>query len=122
MHRTLSSAVCAVLLVIAQFGALTHALWHASGEASEHGGISMPVAAHHAGHAHDGLSHDEQPATQAVLCAFDLAFGQVLGMAHGGGLLPLHVAPATVSIPYVPASRLRAEVLSPKSRGPPVLV
>ncbi len=122
MRRALASAVCIVLLVIAQSGALTHALWHVLGEASAHNSGLTHVAADDAA-AHDDRLHDgELPAGQAALCAFDLAFGQVLGAAPGGGLIALPVVSAAAAIADVPSSHLRAEALSPKSRGPPPLV
>jgi hypothetical protein len=106
----LLTAVCVFLLLFAQFGALTHAVWHA------HAGI-------HTHHADDNGAHDdEHPSGQAALCAFDLAFGQVLGGVQSCGALAFALAPAIESFLDLPASRLHAEALSPKSRGPPILL
>jgi hypothetical protein len=114
MRRAVFAAVCIFALLIAQFGALTHAAWHA------HAGQSPDLA-----HGHDytnGAHEDEHPSSQADLCAFDLAFGQVLGGVHAGGALPLAMSPGAETLLDVPASRLRAEALAAKSRGPPVLL
>ena len=85
--------------------------------------VTTQPATRAAGHTHDNLAHgDEQPSGQASLCAFDLAFGQVLGGVHGSAPPALPMVTVDVAIPDVPASRLRAESLSPKSRGPPVFL
>jgi len=107
MRRTLLVFACMLLLLVAQQGALTHAIWHAHQNRSNHS--HSVVDKHHA------------PAGQASLCAFDLAFGQVLGTAHGGSATLVVIAVDAERIHDLPASRLHAETLSPKSRGPPVL-
>lgn len=112
--------VCAALLLWAQFGALTHAVWHAASPVRGHehaAAADQPLQP-----AGDATHNDEAPSTQAAICAFDLACGQVLGGVHAGAA-PLVVMAATVIIsPDVPASRLHAETLTPKSRGPPALL
>jgi hypothetical protein len=101
----LFTAVCVFLLLFAQFGALTHASWHAA-----HGDAYVE---------HTSEPADEHAPGQALLCAFDLAFGQVLGGVHTGVTLTFALAPGAVSRLDIPAARLHAEALSPKSRGPP---
>lgn len=114
MRRAAFTAACIFALLVAQFGALTHAAWHA------HGGMHGPDVAHPG--EGDGAHNDELPSGQAELCGFDLAFGQVLGGLHAGGALPLAMVPSVENLFDVPTSRLRAEALAAKSRGPPVLL
>ena len=119
------TAVCVVVLLFAQFGALTHAAWHAHADihvidhASDH-------AHEHAGGANSNVAHDahdsEQPPGQAALCVFDLAFGQVLGGVHACNAPTFTLLQGVETILDVPASRLHAEALSPKSRGPPIFL
>lgn len=118
MRRTRSrlfTALCIAVLLLVQFGALTHAAWHAHEGAHAH----EPGSA-----AHDGAESEAPayPASQADLCAFDAAFGQVLGGVHACVPLTAALAPGAVSILDIPASRLHAEALSPKSRGPPLFL
>jgi hypothetical protein len=113
MRRAFSTAACVLLLLFAQFGALTHATWHA------HAGEHTTDPAHGNG---DRARHEQLPSGQAELCAFDLAFGQVLGGLHAGGALPLAIMAGVETLLDLPVSRLRAEALAAKSRGPPVLL
>jgi len=114
-RRACINFLCAFLLLVAQHGALTHALWHAG----------------HAHDAHQSYAHDQAdsyrgkgkiPSGQSSLCPFDMAFGQVLGGTHGV-CAPLAFVPAVVErIHDLTTPRLHAEALSPRSRGPPVLL
>lgn len=113
-------ALCVTLLLCAQFGALSHAAWHAGGHA--HAAAHDDAALDHF-HDHDGALDDESPAGQhAGLCVFDLAFGQVLGGVHAGAPVLLTVSAGLQSFFDLPHARLHAEALSPKSRGPPALL
>lgn len=115
------SAVCVLLLLVSQFAALTHALSHVTGRISGHEAAQSAILT--STHVHHGGAHDgESPSGQSALCVFDLAFGQVLGGVHASVPPLLAVASDTAPVPDVPTSRLRAEALSPKSRGPPVLL
>ncbi len=107
LRSTLFAFACVLLLLIAQQGALTHAIWHAHQTKTTH--------------SYSALNKHQTPAGQANLCAFDLAFGQMLGTAHGGGTTLTVIAADIERIRDVPVARLHAEALSPKSRGPPVL-
>ncbi len=116
----LFTAVCALLLLFAQFGALAHASWHATHghvDAAATTQVAEPASEHTDAHAHE--HNDGHAPGQASLCAFDLAFGQVLGGVHAGAPLTFALAPGAVSHLDIPAARLHAEALSPKSRGPP---
>jgi len=113
-RRAFLQYVCVFLLLVAQQGALTHALWHAGHAHDEHS------SAH--GQEDSYKNDSEHPSNQASLCAFDIAFGQVLGGMHGG-TMPLACAPIVPERFHDLATpRLRAEALSPRSRGPPVLL
>ena len=100
------------LLLSAQHGALTHALWHA--------GQNLP--AQHRGQIIAGDIHHPAVPEAAGLCVFDAAFGQVLGAAPAAhyrhqartsaGAAPEHAEPLAVV----------RQTLLPHSRGPPVLL
>lgn len=113
----LFTAVCIAVLLLVQFGALTHAAWHAHDGAHAHG--HQPADRDNDAAAGDAPA---SPASQADLCAFDAVFGQVLGGVHACAPLTCTLAPGAVSVLDIPASRLHAEALSPKSRGPPFLL
>lgn len=115
----LSLAVYIVVLLCAQFGALTHAAWHAYDGTHAHGHVAHDAG----GAAHDDADGDAPyPASQADLCAFDKAFGQVLGGVHACAPLTYALWPGAAAIVDLPVSRLHAEALSPKSRGPPLFL
>ena len=113
MPRRFFHCLCVLLLLIAQQGALSHASWHAGGGAQGPAGDS--------GHTYEADSQPEAPRGQQYLCAFDMAFGQVLGGTHNAGMPTALVLPVSASIHDLAAPRPRAAALSPKSRGPPVL-
>jgi hypothetical protein len=104
--------VLAALLLVAQHAAFTHAIWHAND------GLANQVhaaAAVHSGEAHD----DESP--QAQLCGFHVAFGQVLGTAHGNAAT--FAAPA-LDVEHGPAAEPSCRhiaTVAPQSRSPPAL-
>ena len=103
----------AALLLVAQHAAFTHAIWHA------HDGLAGHV--HDTAVVHSGESHDGD-STQAQLCGFHVAFGQVLGTAHGNA--------ATFAAPVLDAAHgtmpdgscRRIATVPPQSRSPPVLL
>jgi hypothetical protein len=107
--------LCVILLLAAQQGALTHAVWHAYTAHPAQAAAAYQV---------DGadLGDSNSPSKPANLCAFDLAFGQVLGATHSACIV-VGFAPAVAErIHSLTAPRLHAAALSPKSRGPPVLL
>lgn len=120
MSRRCFHYFCVVLLLMAQQGALVHAAWHAGG------GGAHAHAAQHEGHAPD--LHDnnnganESPTGQASLCAFDLAFGQVLGGVHGSCVLPVIAELPAAIASYTFNPRLGSEAVPAHSRGPPVFL
>ena len=120
MSRRFFHYACVLLLLIAQQGALVHAMWHASAHAQADR-VAHTYDTHNGRAQTQPLNHDV-PAGQGSLGAFDLAFGQVLGGTHSA-CLPAAFAPAVVErIHERTAPRLHAAALSPKSRGPPVLL
>ncbi|HTE14614.1 MAG TPA: hypothetical protein VK642_06020, partial [Burkholderiales bacterium] len=58
--------------------------------------------------------------TQNKLCAFDLAFGQVLGGVHGAGAPQIAFVLPTVINVFVFNPRLGSEAVPAQSRGPPL--
>lgn len=112
MKRRFLTACCIFLLLFAQYGAVTHAIWHA----------------------HDALSHQEttacgdscgdpEPAPElASVCAFDGAFCQVLAGAGAARGPLLDEGPATGSSARLHNAAVTARFLAPLSRGPPFLL
>ena len=101
-----------LLLLFAQQSALSHASWHA--------GVNA-LLKNADGRAQLTGAGQQSPLAKDSLCAFDMAFGQVLGGTHGA-CAPAAFAPAVVErILDLSAPRLHAATLTPKSRGPPVL-
>ena len=116
MAGRLFSALCVILLLIAQQGALIHTTWHAG--ADRHAG---PLVSSPYGHAHEAPDHDPHDG-QRNLCAFDLAYGQVLGGVHGSCAPQIAAAPGSAPTAYPFTPRLRFEAVAALSRGPPVLL
>lgn len=76
--RSVPHFLCALLLLVAQHGALTHSVWHL--------GDHLPAQEQHdsAGAAHDG---DEGHTYQSKLCDLHFALGSVLGGNCAGSAL-----------------------------------
>ena len=115
MSRRFFHYFCIALLLIAQQSAIVHATWHAGGDAHAH---EKPVGDRH-DHEHD--ADDPAPGGQGNLCAFDLAFGQVLGGAHGLCVVPNAAELTTVVAVHTFNPRLGSEAVPALSRGPPLL-
>ena len=117
MPRRFFHTLCVLLLLVAQQGALFHATWHASRD------VQATQAAH--GYYVDDRDTGPSPngrSSQGGLCAFDLAFGQVLGGVHGS-CAPLVSADLPAGITAYPFNpRLDSEAVPAQSRGPPVLL
>ena len=108
VKRLFLPLLCAVLLGLAQFGALTHAVWHAHAP-----GLITTAAAQQHGH--------DQPAQRAQgdLCAFHAVFGQVLG---GAASAPSQLVVGDANVAFVPDyhhPRRDRDVVPAVSRGPP---
>jgi hypothetical protein len=108
----------AALLLVAQHGALTHALTHADLH-----GHDEAVHAHAQSAAHDDAEHPGNASTGKVagFCAFDLVYSQVLGGLHGGHDLTFAAAEHVLVIAAVLAVRSSVTAVPYDSRGPPVL-
>lgn len=127
MSRRVFHYLCIALLLFAQQSAIVHATWHAGGDAHAH---EKPVDDRHAhdhGHDTDGLAsggYDGQGSqgSQGNLCAFDLAFGQVLGGAHGSCVVPNAAELTTVVADHTFNPRLGSEAVPAHSRGPPAFL
>lgn len=117
-RRAFLPYLCVFLLLAAQQGAIVHAVWHSL---DSHLALSD---VNHAFHDSEGThQRDTQSQSgQASLCPFDMAFSQVLGGTHAV-CAPLAFVPAVVErIHELTAPLLYAEAISPKSRGPPILL
>ncbi|MDP1537642.1 MAG: hypothetical protein Q8L95_10715 [Burkholderiales bacterium] len=109
----------AAMLLLAQQGALTHALTHAAGHAHE------SVAALH-DPAHElpaQVDHDESGGGSAVSgqCAFDLVYSQMLGGVHTGHTLHFAATGPLAHTVVVAHSRGTTTSVPYDSRGPPAL-
>jgi hypothetical protein len=113
------------LLIFAQHGALVHATWHAAGSGkytydgqARDGGGDVRSCRRSEGQPRSPAA----PISQGSPCAFDLAFGQVLGGVHGYCAPPVVAALPAAHAAYRSHSRLGAEAVPALSRGPPVLL
>lgn len=103
----------AALLLVAQHGALTHALTHAGGQKHFVESASHVVFS----------QHDDGAPAKAVAeqCAFDLVYSQVLGGVHPGDAVErADTTPHILRISAVPPLRGVTAVVPYDTRGPPV--
>jgi hypothetical protein len=115
MSRRFFHCICVLLLLMAQQGALVHATWHAGSDARAQASPAQEQQ-------RDGRQDSSRPGSKTSLCAFDLAFGQVLGGTHSPCTPFAFIAAAVECIRDPALPQLRAAALTPKSRGPPVLL
>jgi len=109
-------AVLAGLLLVAQHGALTHALAH--GVLHKHGvAINTNAPA-----VHDEAQHESAPAGgMAGFCVFDLVYSQVLGGVHAGHVAAFDAVEHVLVVAATLALRSSVTVVPYYSHGPPVL-
>ena len=107
-----------VLLLVAQQGALVHAAWHASARLDPVTG----QASHTPNDSRIGNGRGNSDDAQASLCAFDLAFGQMLGGAHGANAPVITAELPTASATYHFVPRCGSDAVPEVSRGPPALL
>jgi len=106
--------LCALLLLVAQHGALTHSVWHL--------GNPLPAQEHHE---HAGAAHDDGDAghsSQSKLCDLHAALGTLLAGGCAGQAV---VALTDLSHELVTAPaiwRVAESTATPHSRAPPVLL
>ncbi len=106
MKRVFPQLVCILLLLVAQHGALTHAVWHAH--------ESQPAQ-------HE--RHDNTPLSQSGesgLCDFDLAFGQVMGGVCAAAWHLVFSEFDAERIVHLSSTCVAAETPVARSRGPPL--
>ena len=112
--RAALNFLCALLLLVAQHGALTHSVWHL--------GNPLPTQEHHdhagAAHGHD----DDGQTSQSKLCDLHAALGTLLTGGCAGqpavALTDLSHELATASASW----RVAESTATPHSRAPPVLL
>jgi hypothetical protein len=111
--------VLALLLLVAQQGALTHALGHAAGHAHE-SVATLHDHEHHIAAQADDPCH--QPKVQRVSeqCAFDLVYSQVLGALHAGHSLQFDATDPLVHAVFALRTRSAPAGVPYDSRGPPI--
>jgi hypothetical protein len=102
------------LLLVAQHGALTHALMHAGRAAQGQSAVHVQVSL--ADHGHDNRARQ---ATES--CAFDLVYSQVLGGVHGSHDPAFAAAEHVLVVTAALAVRSSATVVPYDSRGPPAV-
>ncbi len=113
MHRRGLQFVCVGLLLFAQQSALLHAIWHAA--KSVRGG--NPVAVHLGTTGHD----DTESGGKNAQCAFDPAFGTVLGAINAGCSAALVAAAAADPQSWPFLQHIDPKPVRAVSRGPPAI-
>lgn len=111
-----------VLLLVAQQGALVHAAWHAGKHTNERLDPVTGQASHTPNDSRIATGHGNSDDAQASLCAFDLAFGQMLGGAHGANAPAITAELPTASATYHFVPRCGSDAVPEVSRGPPALL
>jgi hypothetical protein len=108
------------LLLVAQHGALTHALTHA--DLHGHGESVHAQVAHAHSAGHDTEHREDGPAGDvSEFCAFDLVYSQVLGGILVGHALTFTAAEQVLVVIATLAVRNSVTVVPYDSRGPPAL-
>lgn len=114
-------AVLAGLLLVAQQGALTHALAHA-GQTGHKVAMDFHAHAHsqdtrEAHHHHESAPAGDEPG----LCTLDLVFSQVLGGVHADHDLVFAAVEQALVVTATLAVSNSVTVVPYDSRGPPVI-
>ena len=109
MPRHLMHLCCVFLLLFAQQAALTHAVSHTHGRAPARELAQQRV----------DVKHGSQSSGVATLCAFDAAFGQVLGAAPCGTYAAASAPAANAAPAHAAYAAAHQDFLAPLSRGPP---
>lgn len=106
VQRGILQIVLATMLVVVQYGALTHQIWHLQHH-------PQTLAQQHEGN---------KQGSQSKFCDFHVAFAELLGAVNPAAL-PLRIAANTTERgASLPAFTFPATRVTPASRGPPVLV
>ena len=112
VRRDCLQIICAFLLLFAQQGALMHAVWHAHDRTGKDVRAAVNAESRHG---------QNENSTQAQLCRFHLAFGNVLGAAGGKEVRFAVPLPQVERASEPERCCHHVASLPPQSRGPPVL-
>ncbi|MDH4151427.1 MAG: hypothetical protein OEV67_13045 [Betaproteobacteria bacterium] len=108
------------LLLLAQHGALTHALMHAGRLAQGHT-AHLSVSHTQLAPADHDHGHDNRVRQATESCTFDLVYSQVLGGVHAGHVVTYTAAEQVLVVTATLAVRNSVTVVPYDSRGPPVI-
>jgi hypothetical protein len=115
IRRSLLHFACALLLLVAQHGAITHSVWHLGKHAPAQ---SQPQAQLHAA----SHSPDSDRSPQSRLCDLHFAMGSLLTGDCGSQFVP-DAAPLSHWLATSAAVwHVAQPLLTPPSRAPPVLL
>lgn len=111
--RALLHFACALLLLVAQHGALTHSVWHLRDHLPAHEQHDHAGAAQH--------HEDDEHSSQSRLCDLHFALGTLLAGDCGGQHALATPALAHGLTATVVAWRFAQPAATPPSRAPPAL-
>jgi len=114
MKRALLHAVCAVLLLCAQQGALIHSAWHLHDY--------LPAHEHQDRASTAGQHGDDEPSSQSQLCGLHAALGTLLAGDCGGQTAATTADFWQWFISSNAVWRIAQLAVTPPSRAPPVLL
>ena len=106
--------LCVLLLLVAQQGALTHAVWHHRDHLPAHGQQNRAGASGHHG--------DDQSSSQSQLCGLHAALGMLLAGDCGGETAATTADFSQWFVLSDAVWRIAQPAVTPPSRAPPVLL
>jgi hypothetical protein len=106
--------VCALLLLVAQHGALTHSVWHLHDHLPAHQQQDIADAAQH--------QQDGGHSSQSRLCDLHFALGTLLAGDCSGQPVPATTVLSNWLATSGAAGRVAQPATTPPSRAPPVLL
>jgi hypothetical protein len=112
--RALLHFACALLLLVAQHGALTHSVWHLHDHLPAHEQQGSAGAAQH--------PHDDGQNSQSRLCDLHFALGALLAGGCGGKAAAVPAAVSHWLATPTTVWRVAQSSTTPPSRAPPVLL
>lgn len=105
--------LCALLLLAAQHGALTHSVWH----------LGNPLPAQDYRHAVAAQGHDDDGHTsQSKLCDLHAILGTLLAGGYAGQSVVLLIDLSHELVTKPAIWRVAKSTATPRSRAPPVLL
>jgi len=114
VKRAMLHFACALLLLVAQHGALTHSVWHLHDHLPAHGQQQAADLASQ----HDG----GEPSSQSRLCDLHFALGTLLAGDCGGQPALATVTPSHGLSVFTAVWRAAQPAAVPPSRAPPVFL